>query len=32
MKKQALQYFMHYGPAALRFELAGDLNEEGVRT
>jgi hypothetical protein len=28
MIKQALQYFMHYGPAALRFELAGDLNDE----
>jgi hypothetical protein len=28
--KQALQYFMHYGPAALRFELAGDLNDEGA--
>jgi hypothetical protein len=30
MTKQALQYFMHYGPAALRFELAGDLNDEGA--
>ncbi len=29
--EQALQYFMHYGPAALRFELAGDLNDEGAR-
>lgn len=31
MKKQALQYFMHYGSAALRFELAGDLNDEAAR-
>jgi hypothetical protein len=30
MMKQALQYFVHYGPAALRFELAGDLNDEGA--
>jgi hypothetical protein len=28
MIKQALQYFMHYGPAALRFELAGNLNDQ----
>ena len=28
--EQALQYFMHYGPAAVRFELAGDLNDEGA--
>lgn len=31
MKKRALQYFMHDGPAAFRFELAGDLNSEGAR-
>ena len=30
MMKPALQYFMHYGPACLRFELAGDLNDEGA--
>ena len=29
---QALQYFMHYGPAALRFELAGVLSDEGARS
>jgi hypothetical protein len=28
--EQALQYFMHYGPAALRFELAGQLDTEGA--
>ena len=28
--KQALQYFMHYGPAAFRFELAGELDTEGA--
>jgi hypothetical protein len=28
--KQALQYFMHYGPAAVRFELAGDLSDEAA--
>ena len=28
--EQALQYFMHYGPAAVRFELSGDLNDEGA--
>jgi hypothetical protein len=26
----ALQYFMHYGPAAFRFELAGELDTEGA--
>jgi hypothetical protein len=31
MKNQALQYFMHDGPSAFRFELAGDLNNEGAR-
>jgi hypothetical protein len=31
MKTQALKYYMHDGPAALRFELAGDLNDEGAR-
>jgi ABC-type transporter Mla MlaB component len=30
MKNQALQYYMHYGPTAFRFELAGDLNHEGA--
>ena len=31
MKSQTLQYYMHDGPAAFRFELAGDLNDEGAR-
>jgi hypothetical protein len=31
VKRQALQYFMHYGPAALRLELAGTLDGEGAR-
>jgi len=31
MKTQALRYYMHDGPAAFRFELAGDLNDEGAR-
>jgi len=31
MKTQALQYYMHDGPTAFRFELAGDLNHEGAR-
>jgi len=31
MKKQALQYYMHDGPAAFRFELAGDLDDKGAR-
>jgi hypothetical protein len=26
-----LQYYMHDGPSAFRFELAGDLNNEGAR-
>jgi hypothetical protein len=30
MKNHALQYFMHDGPAAFRFELAGDLDSEGA--
>ncbi len=28
--KDALQYFMHYGPAAFRFELAGELDTAGA--
>src|SRR5579862_952266 len=31
MKSQTLQYYMHDGPAAFRFELAGDLNDEAAR-
>ena len=31
MKDQALQYYMHDGPTAFRFELAGNLNYEGAR-
>ncbi len=31
MKHQALQYYMHDGPTAFRFELAGNLNHEGAR-
>src|SRR5271165_1671444 len=31
MANQALQYYMHDGPAAFRFVLAGDLNGEGAR-
>ena len=30
MKTQALQYYLHDGPTAFRFELAGDLNHEGA--
>jgi hypothetical protein len=30
MKSQTLQYYMHDGPSAFRFELAGDLNNEGA--
>jgi hypothetical protein len=30
MKVKALQYYMHDGPAAFRFELAGDLSDEGA--
>ncbi len=31
MTNQALRYFMHDGPSAFRFELAGDLDDEGAR-
>jgi len=31
MKQQALQYYMHDGPSAFRFELSGSLNDEGAR-
>lgn len=31
MKTQAPQYYMHDGPAAFRFELAGDLSDETAR-
>jgi len=31
MKSKPLQYFMHYGPAAFRLELAGDLDSDGAR-
>jgi len=31
MRTQALRYYMHDGPAAFRFELAGDLDDEGAR-
>jgi len=31
MKSQTLQYYMHDGPAAFRFELAGELNNEAAR-
>src|SRR5258708_20373749 len=31
MKSQTLQYYMHYGPSAFRFELAGGLNNEAAR-
>jgi hypothetical protein len=30
VKTNALRYYMHDGPTAFRFELAGDLNREGV--
>src|SRR5580693_3267770 len=30
MKNQTLKYYMHDGPSAFRFELAGDLNDEGA--
>jgi hypothetical protein len=30
MKNRALQYYMHYGPTAFQFELAGNLNHEGA--
>ena len=31
MKSQTLQYYMHDGPSAFRFELAGSLDNEGAR-
>jgi hypothetical protein len=31
MKTQGLRYYMHDGPSAFRFELAGDLTNEGAR-
>jgi hypothetical protein len=31
MKKQTLQYYMHDGPSAFQFELAGNLTNEGAR-
>src|SRR5260221_5198094 len=31
MKNQALRYYMHDGPTAFRFELAGNLNHEDAR-
>jgi hypothetical protein len=31
MKNQALQYYMHDGPTAFRFELAGNLSHEDAR-
>jgi hypothetical protein len=31
MKNQALQYYMHDGPTAFRFELAGNLKHEDAR-
>jgi hypothetical protein len=31
MKNQALQYYMHDGPTAFRFELAGNLNQQDAR-
>ena len=31
MKNQTLQYYMHDGSSAFRFELAGDLTSEGAR-
>jgi len=30
MEHRTLQYFMHEGPSAFRFELAGDLDDEGA--
>ena len=30
VKNYELQYYMHYGPTAFRFELAGNLNHEGA--
>lgn len=31
MKNHTLQYYMHDGPSAFRFELSGDLDREGAR-
>jgi hypothetical protein len=31
MRTQSLQYYMHDGPAAFRFELAGELDDVGAR-
>src|SRR3984893_15502402 len=31
MKSQTLQYYMHDGPSAFRFELAGDLSNQAAR-
>jgi hypothetical protein len=31
MKQQEFNYYMHDGPSAFRFELAGSLNDEGTR-
>src|SRR5579862_5020524 len=31
MKSQTLRYYMHDGPSAFRFELAGNLNNEAAR-
>jgi len=31
MSNQTLQYYMHDGPAAFRFELAGELDKDGAR-
>ncbi len=31
MKSQTLQYYMHDGPSAFRFELAGELDNAGAR-
>jgi hypothetical protein len=31
MSTQALEYYMHDGPTAFRFKLAGNLNHEGAR-
>jgi hypothetical protein len=30
MKNKSLQYYMHDGPSAFRFELSGDLTDEGA--
>src|SRR5579872_7459134 len=31
MNQQVLQYYMHDGPSAFRFELSGILNDDGAR-